>query len=255
MRIHIRVGALLLAAATAAAGCSKEETAAKKTPPPDAKRVDESKAGQIAGRVVLEGTAPANAPVKLGSDPFCARQHPNGLAFETIVVNNGGLENVFVYVKDGLGTYYFDTPTQAVTLDQHGCQYSPHVFGVQTGQPIVISNSDSTLHNVNAMTNTNRGFNFGQPLAGLKETKSFTAPEVMVRFTCNVHQWMNAYAGVLDHPYFAVTKDGGQFTLKNVPAGTYTVEAWHETLGTQSQSVTVDGKTPAKVAASFKSTT
>lgn len=241
-----------MAAAVAAAGCSGEKKAETKVPPPDAKRVDESKAGQIAGRVVFEGNPPAKAPVSLGSDPFCVAQHPSGLLFDTLVVNGGGLENVFVYIKDGLGTYYFDTPTQAVTLDQRGCQYSPHVFGVQTGQPIVIGNSDATLHNVSAVANTNRGFNFGQPLPGLKETKTFTAPEVMVRFTCNVHQWMTAYAGVLEHPYFAVTKDGGQFTLRNVPAGTYTVEAWHEKLGTQSQSVTLAEKEQKPVTFTFK---
>jgi hypothetical protein len=250
MRIHIRVVAVLLA--TAAAGCSGEKPAATTPPPPDAKRVDESKAGQIAGRVLFEGNPPANPPVNLATDPFCVRQHPNGLAFENIVVNGGGLENAFVYVKDGLGNYYFDTPSHPVSLDQQGCRYSPHVFGVQTGQPIVIGNSDSTLHNVNAIAKINQGFNFGQQMAGMKQTKTFTAPEVMVRFTCNVHPWMTAYAGVLDHPYFAVTKDGGQFTLSNVPAGTYTVEAWHETLGTQSQSVTLVEKEQKALTFIFK---
>ena len=85
------------------------------------------------------------------------------------MVNNGGLENVFVYVKDGLGNYYFDTPTEPVTLDQKGCRYSPHVFGLRTGQPLEIVNSDPTLHNVHAMAQANQEFNLAQPMQGMKQ--------------------------------------------------------------------------------------
>ena len=168
------------------------------------------------------------------------------------VVENGGLNNVFVYVKDGLGKYYFDVPAQAVTVDQQGCRYRPHVFGVRAGQPIEIINSDPTLHNVNAVASVNRGFNFGQPMQGMKNTATFTAPEVMVRIKCDVHGWMSAYAGVLDHPYFAVTSSGGKFELKNVPAGTYTVEAWHEKLGAQTQNVTLAEKDSKELSFTFK---
>ena len=155
-------------------------------------------------------------PVNLESDPVCVREQPAGLKLDTILVNNGGLENVFVYVKDGLGDYYFDTPTTAVTLDQKGCNYSPHVFGVRTGQPLEIVNSDQTLHNVNAMAHVNQDFNLGQAIQGMKNAKVFTAPEVMVRIKCDVHSWMTAYAGVLNHPYFAVTANGGAFELKDL---------------------------------------
>ena len=234
------------------AGCGGQEPPARRTPPADAVRVDESKAGRIAGRVAFEGTAPANPPINTGSDPVCARENKDGLSVENIVVDSGGLNNVFVYVKDGLGKYYFDVPTQAVTLDQQGCRYRPHVFGVRAGQPIEIVNSDATLHNVNAVASVNRGFNFGQPVKGMKSTATFTAPEIMVRVKCDVHGWMSAYAGVVDHPYFAVTTDGGKFELKNVPAGTYTLEAWHEKLGTQTQSVTIGEKESKDVDFSFK---
>jgi plastocyanin len=194
-------------------------------------------------------------PLKLESDPNCVRANPNGLTSDAVLMNGGGLENVFVYVKDGLGNYYFETPTEAVKLDQKGCRYTPHVVGLRTGQPLEIANSDATLHNVHAMAKANQEFNLSQQLAGIKNTKTFSAPEVMVHFKCNVHGWMEAYVGVLTHPYFAVTANGGAFELKNVPPGTYTVEAWHEKLGTQSQSVTVGPKEAKTVSFTFKAAT
>ena len=208
--------------------------------------------GGLPGRVAFEGTAPENSQINTGSDPVCARENKDGLSVETVAVENGGLNNVFVYVKDGLGKYYFDVPAQAVTVDQQGCRYRPHVFGVRAGQPIEIINSDPTLHNVNAVASVNRGFNFGQPMQGMKNTATFTAPEVMVRIKCDVHGWMSAYAGILDHPYFAVTSSGGKFELKNVPAGTYTVEAWHEKLGAQTQNVTLAEKDSKELSFTFK---
>jgi plastocyanin len=236
-----------------AGGCGGGQPApASNTPPPNAKRVDESKAGQIAGRVLFEGPAPENPPIKMASDPVCIRENTNGKTFETVLVNNRGLDNVFVYVKDGLGNYYFDTPTEPVRLDQSGCRYTPHVFGVRVGQPLEISNSDATMHNVHAIGNVNQEFNFGQHVKGQKNTRTFTAREVMVTFKCNVHPWMHAYAGVLDHPYFAVATGGGKFELKNVPAGTYTVEAWHEKLGAQTQSVTLGEKEAKEISFTFR---
>ena len=246
--------ALVVAFFSGACGESAPAPAAQ-APPADAKRVDESKAGSVSGRVTYEGAVPANAPVNVESDPACVRERPNGLKLDTIVVTNGGLENVFVYVKDGLGTYYFDAPTTAVTLDQKGCNYSPHVFGVRTGQPLEIVNSDATLHNVSADAHVNQGFNMAQPIQGQKTVKVFTAAEVMVHFKCNVHNWMSAYAGVLSHPYFAVTANGGAFELENLPAGTYTVEAWHEKLGTETQSVTLAEKETKTINFAFKATT
>ena len=137
-------------------------------------------------------------------------------------------------------------------LDQKGCHYSPHVFGLRTGQPLEILNSDQTLHNVNAMAQVNQAFNMGQAMQGMKSQKTFTKPEVMVRIKCDVHGWMNAYAGVLSHPYFAVTANGGAFELKDLPPGTYTIEAWHEKLGTQTQSVTLGAKETKTVGFAFK---
>ena len=229
-----------------------EKEAAPAGPPPGALRVDVAKAGNVTGRIVFEGAPPENPPVKIASDAACLREHPEGLRLETFVVKDGGLDNVFVYVKDGLGNYYFETPTEAVKLDQKGCRYTPHVFGARVGQPIEISNSDETLHNVHAMPNVNREFNFGQHIKGMKNTEVFTTREVMVPLTCNVHSWMKAYAGILDHPYFAVSSDGGKFELKDLPAGTYTVEAWHEKLPVQTQTVTIGEKETKQISFTFK---
>lgn len=205
--------------------------------------------------MTFEGTAPPPRPLRMDSDPLC-KPEPDGATSEVLMVGSGnGLRNVFVYVKDGLGARTYATPTTPVVLDQKGCRYVPHVFGVQVGQPVHISNSDPALHNVHAVPKTNREFNFAQPPKVPPAPRVFTAPEVLVPFRCDVHGWMNAYVGVVPHPFFAVTNADGSFEIKGLPAGTYTIEAVHERLGTQTQSVTLDGKTPARVSIAFKITT
>src|SRR3954447_6962202 len=232
---------------------SKSPQPASPAAAPDARKVDEGTAGSISGKVVVEGTVPQNAPIQMSSDPACEAENKGGAAQETYVASDGGLQNVFVYIKDGLGNkYLFDTPTDPVTLDQKGCHYIPHVLGIRVGQPLDIVNSDSTMHNVHGMPETNREFNFGQPVPGMKQAVAFTAPEVMIPFKCDVHAWMHAYIGVVNHPYFAVTSSGGTFELKSVPPGTYTVEAWHEKLGRQEQSVTLGEKDSKQITFTFK---
>jgi plastocyanin len=191
--------------------------------------------------VALEGAAPKNETVRMNADPVCVKAAPGVQAQETFVVGADGksLGNVLVYVKDGLGNYVFDAPTTPVLLDQQGCRYRPHVFGVRVNQPLEIVNSDPTLHNVHAVPTVNQEFNTGQPIQGMKTSHTFTAPEVVIPFKCDVHGWMNAYGAVLAHPYFAVTTTDGKFELKGLPPGTYTVEAWHEKLGASTQSVTL----------------
>jgi plastocyanin len=242
---------LALAMVTAAA-CSGQKEAAPSAPPANAKRVDQSKAGNVSGRVTIEGTVPTNPSIKLDGDPYCSQQNPKGAKFERFVVDNGGLENVFVYVKDGLGDYGFDVPSEPVKLDQQGCRYRPHVLGIRVGQKLVIVNDDDTLHNVHALGKTNGEWNRGQAFKNMSDDKVFTKREVMIPFKCDVHNWMQAYIGVLDHPYFAVTHDGGSFELKNLPAGTYTIEAWHEKLGPQTQTVTLGEKESKELTFTFK---
>ena len=199
----------------------------------------------VKGTVKFSGTAPAPEHVKMDADPQCQLQHKEPVSKQEVVVNaNGTLRHVFVYVKDGLAGKTFTAPTTPVTLDQHGCMYTPHVFGIQVNQPFQIVNNDATLHNVNCKPTKSKSFNLAQPVQGMKSTKQFTAPEIMVKCACNVHPWMAAYLGVLEHPYYSTSDETGSFSLANLPAGTYTIEAWHETYGTQTKQVTVgDGET------------
>ena len=254
MRLSEGVTAAALAL-TLAAGCSRGEEAPARTPPPDARRVDVSKAGTLNGRVTIDGPVPQNPPIKMAADPACQAANKAGATSETYVSENGGLGNVFVYVKDGLGNYYFDTPAEPVRLDQSGCRYVPHVFGLQAGQALEFVNSDETMHNVHALGKINPEFNFSQMIQNQKDSRSLRKPEVMVRIKCDVHGWMSAYAGVLEHPYFAVTAPSGSFELKNLPAGTYTLEAWHEALGTRTQSVTLADNDKKEISFTFKPST
>jgi plastocyanin len=231
---------------------SKSPQPASPAAAPDAKKVDEGKAGSISGKVVVEGTVPQNAPIQMSSDPACEAENKGGAAQETYVASDGGLQNVFVYIKDGLGNkYLFDTPTDPVKIDQKGCHYVPHVLGVRVGQPLQVVNADSTMHNVHGLPKANQEFNFSQPVP-MTSTVTFTTKEVMIPFKCDVHSWMHSYIGVLDHPYFAVTANGGKFDLRTVPAGTYTVEAWHEKLGTETQNVTLGEKENKEITFTFK---
>ena len=181
--------------------------------------MDEAKAGNITGKVAVEGALPKADPIKMSADPVCMRENKAGATSEAFIGKDGGLGNVFVYVKDGLGNYVWDVPTASVKLDQDGCRYRPHVFGIRVGQPLEIVNSDPTLHNIHAVPKNNKEFNTGQPVEGMKFTATFTAKEVMVPFKCDVHGWMNAYAGVLDHPYFAVTSETGRVRAEDPAAG------------------------------------
>jgi plastocyanin len=219
-------------------------------PAPVTNPVDPATAGRLTGSIRLEGTPPEAQTINRRSDPYCVEQ--GEARTQHFVVSDGGLENVFVYVKDGVGSLKFPVPTTPVVLDQMGCTYAPRVFGIRASQPLEILNSDETLHNVHAMPANNREFNRGQALKGMKHTHVFTTAEVMVPFKCDVHNWMNAWVGVLDHPFFAVSGAGGAFEITDLPPGTYTIEAWHEKLGTQTQSITVGSKETKDLSFVFK---
>ena len=220
--------------------------AAAKTQPP-------AEAAALNIKTPFEGTAPVAEVMKADADPKCKLMHPEGITPDAVVINaNGTLKNVFVYVKEGLpaGKTY-EAPKDSVKLDQHGCAYSPKVMGIMTKQPLEIVNSDDTLHNVHALAAVNKEFNLGMPIKGMKLKKTFDKPEVMIKVKCEVHPWMASYIGVLDHPYFAVTGEDGLATIKDLPAGEYTVELWHEKYGTQTQKVTVADQ-DQEVSVSFK---
>ena len=212
--------------------------------------VDAATAGNIAGSVVLEGDPPSMDAIDMSSESVCADKHASTPMVPDVVVNsNGTLANVFVYVKEGLESLQFPTPG-AVLLDQNGCVYLPHVLGVMAGQDITIRNSDGLLHNINASPEINRGFNSSQPVS-METTRSFGSAEVMVPLRCDVHGWMNAYIGVLDHPYHSVSNGSGAFDLSTLPPGEYVIEAWHERYGTQTQTVTVTTGETAEVTFTF----
>jgi plastocyanin len=260
MRLRsVWVSALGLALAASVVACGgSQETSNKSAEPsapgatPAGQKVDTATAGDVQGVVSLDGVAPKNEPIKMNADPVCMKENKSPQFQETYEATDGKLANVFVYVKDGLGNYVYDMPTEPAKIDQKECRYHPHVFGMRVGQALEIVNSDPTLHNIHAMPKANAEFNNGQPIQGMKMNHVFDKKEVMIPFKCDVHGWMNAYVGVLDHPYFAVTDKDGKFQLKSLPPGTYTIEAWQEKLGTQEAKVTLGQKETKDVNFTFK---
>ena len=250
--VRVLASAALLTALVGAAcgGGATKESPAPTTAAPVANPVDPNTASAITGVITFQGTPPPNPSINMSSDPYCMKL--GAAKTPVFVVSDGGLENVFVYVKDGLGTMKFPVPSKPVVLDQKGCSYSPRVFGIQVGQSLDIVNSDETLHNIHALPMANREFNRGQALQGMKYTTTFTAPEVMLPFKCDVHKWMNAWVGVLEHPFYAVSGKAGAFALAGLPPGTYTIEAWHEKLGAQTQQVTIGAKESKNISFIFK---
>jgi hypothetical protein len=210
-----------------------------------------SPTGAIVGRVIFRGSPPPTKSVAL--DSTCARIAGAVLPDEALVVEGAlGIRNVFVYVKEGLdATYVPDAPTGPVVLTQHGCRFEPRVIGVRVGQPLIIANDDNTLHDVHGTPAVNPQFNIGQPIAGMRVTRMFTLPEVMVPISSDIHPWMKAFVAVVPHSLFAVTQFDGVFTISGVPPGRYTVEAWHETLGTSTAQVAVAARQPATVSFAF----
>jgi hypothetical protein len=243
-----------MALSLACGGSSESQPAEAPAGAPEGRRVDSASAGRISGRVLFEGEAPEARPIDMRSDAKC-RDEADGETRERVVqVVDGGLDNVFVYIKGPIGDYVFATPTEPVKLDQDGCMYTPRVLGVRVGQPLAVSNSDALLHNVHAAATINQQFNTAQPFEGMVHTHAFRQPEIMVRFKCDVHAWMTAYVGVVEHPYFAVTRGGGEFELSDVPPGTYTIEAWHETLGSRTVSLTLGERDAQELTLTYSGT-
>lgn len=191
--------------------------------------------GSIAGVVNFTGTAPEARAISMSQDSVCESTNPNAKS-EDVVVNGDKLQNVFVYLKDGrvadgnrgINTLAFNVPSEPAVLDQHGCQYVPHILGVQTKQKLSVKNSDQTAHNVNVQSARNEAFNSSQTAGQPPIEKQFLRSETLIPVKCNQHPWMRAYIGVLSHPFYAVTAADGKYEIKGVPPGTYTLVAWHE---------------------------
>ena len=205
----------------------------------------------IGGKISFAGTAPAPEKIKVSADPYCQKEHKDGLERKVVDVKDGGLKDVFVYVKSGVtGTY--PPPTDAVELDQSGCMYKPHIVALQVGQPLKIKNDDETLHNIHPRPAVNQEFNIGQPRKGMESTKTFDKKEVMIPVGCDVHPWMRSYISVMDNPFFAVTDEDGKFEIKGLPAGEYEIEAVHEKLKSQTGKITVKDGEKATLDLSYK---
>ena len=210
-------------------------------------------AGSLTGSVKYEGKVPNLKPIDMAAVPECAKKHSSPQPNEALVLGSGNsLGNVLVYVKAGLPAgKTFPAPKNPVVMDQKGCHYSPHVMGVMVGQPFKVLNSDGLLHNVHALPKVNKQFNMAMPANRTEATETFTKAEGVFTVKCDVHPWMNAFVGVFAHPFFAVTKPDGKFSIAGLPAGTYDIEAWHEKLGTKTGKVTVAADGSGKVDFSF----
>jgi plastocyanin len=206
-------------------------------------------AGTVTGTITYDGKVPNLKPLAMDADPVCAQKHagkpqPN----EMLALGSGNtLGNILVRVKSGLPAgKTFPAPSEPVVMDQNGCIYKPHVFAVQAGQKLKILNSDGVLHNVHALPASNPQFNQAMPPTRKEAETTFTKPEAPFKIKCDVHPWMTAYTAVVDNPFYAVTKDDGKFSIPDLPAGSYEIEAWHEKLGAKTEKVTVgesDSKT------------
>ncbi|MEW6731167.1 MAG: carboxypeptidase regulatory-like domain-containing protein [Acidobacteriota bacterium] len=205
----------------------------------------------ITGVIKFEGAPPKPKPISMDADGYCLQNNPNATA-ESLVVNDGKLANVIVYVKEGPVTKNsFPKPAEAATLDQKNCQYTPHVVSFMIQQDFKVLNSDNTNHNVHPLPKTNKEWNESQSPKGDPIVKTFPRQEV-IPVKCNIHPWMKAYLGVFDHPFHTVSKADGSFEIKGLPPGDYTIEAWHETLPAQTQKVTVAAKDAKTVEFTFK---
>jgi Carboxypeptidase regulatory-like domain len=193
----------------------------------------------VTGTVKFDGVAPRPTRVSMSADPDCAKLHPAGVSSEDFLTGaNGSLQNVVVFVSDGLGERFFDPPKQPEVFEQKGCMYRPHLVAMRTNQELDVINNDNITHNLHPVPRNNREWNKSQ-LPGTHIEVTFAREEIAIPVKCNVHPWMKSYISVFRHPYFAVTGKSGRFELSNLPPGTYTIQAWHEKLGTATQKITV----------------
>ncbi len=245
-----RALASLLVAVVIAGACERTfgtAPGANRTPTP----LDAATTGAITGHLRFRGTKPPPRHVQVTSDATCVAAHPDGLDVEDVRGDDGMLADAFVWITRGLGDRVFAVPETPVVVDQRGCVFEPRVVGAQAGQRIEFVNSDDTLHNVHGTPATSAAWNFGLGVRGARRAITIPHPEVPVGVQCDVHPWMRAALGIVEHPYFAVTGLDGAFTLARVPAGQYTLAAWHPRLGKRQQEIEVVTSTTTKIELTF----
>lgn len=208
--------------------------------------------GAVRGTVRFEGKVPAARVISMTADPVCAKQHPSPALMQEVMIDaKGDLANVVIFVSEGLGERRFDPPAQPAVVEQKGCMYEPHVVALRANQPLEVLNEDATSHNIHPLPANNREWNKAEP-PGSKLEEAFAREEIAIPVKCNLHPWMRGYIAVFKHPYFMVTGKDGSFELRNLPPGTYTIKAWHEKLGTSTQTVTVGANEAKEISFVFK---
>jgi len=224
-------------------------SAVKASPPPTTTTAG---AATLKGVVRVEGNVPKPKPISMAADPSCAKQHSSpALSQEVMADAKGELQNVIVFVSAGLGDRGFDPPAGPAVIEQKGCMYQPHVLAMRANQPLDVVNDDPTSHNIHPTPANNREWNKAEP-PGTKVEEEFAREEIAIPVKCNIHPWMHSYVAVFKHPFFAVTGQDGSFDLSNLPPGTYTIKAWHEKLGTSTQTITIGANETKEISFVFK---
>jgi hypothetical protein len=208
--------------------------------------------GTIAGKVTYTGTPPKMKPIDMAKEPYCQKLHnPPEMAQNVVTGPGNSLEYVVVYISSG--EQPAPPPTNPIRYDQKGCMYMPHVLPLEAGQPLQIVSDDPLAHNIHPMPKVNPEWNKSQPPGAPPIDTKWDKPE-FITVKCNIHPWMHGYFAVLKTSHYAVTDNNGSFSLKGLPPGKYTVTAWHEQYGTQSQEVTVSGSETKTISFVFKAT-
>lgn len=216
-------------------------------------RVDPAITGTVRGAARLEGKAPAPKRISMDADADCQKLHTAPVFDSKVRVGkSGGLANVFVYVKQGLEDKSFEPAGTAVVLDQRGCQFVPRVVALRSGQVLTVKNSDPVSHNIHPMPANNRDWNQQQAPGAEDLRRRFARAEVMIPVKCNIHNWMRSYIAVVDHPFFAVSGENGEFSLPGLPQGEYTLAAWHEAYGEQVQTIRIAAGAVAEAPFQFR---
>ena len=206
--------------------------------------------GTVSGKVTYEGTPAKMKPIDMSKEPSCAKMYTTPPLAEAVVTGAGNsLENVVVYVSAGAPDDA--APSTAAVFTQKGCRYIPHVLAFQVNQEIKITNEDQTSHNIHTLPKLNREWNKSQPPGAPPITEKYDTNEIFP-VKCNVHPWMHGNFAVLKNSHFAVTGDGGAFSLANLPPGKYTITAWHESYGEQTQDVTISGSETKTISFVFR---
>lgn len=204
--------------------------------------------GSVKGAVTLTGKAPEMAELKRASDPYCAKTK---MKDEEVISKGGKLANVLIHIN---GAPAAEPPATKASIEQHACMYRPRVSAIVAGQALAIKNGDATLHNVHTYKGTQTVFNQAQVPNTPEIEKKFSDNGALLKFKCDVHQWMTGYVWVQNNPYVAVTGEDGSFEIKDVPAGKYEVEAWHERFGTKKGEVVISADKPAELKFEFAAT-